>query len=146
MATVIPKQSRSGGDLHRDQWLTIGLMAALGSVAAVLVVQALALAIWPDIASFPPLDSIARSALFTAIPALGATGVFAWLSRRRRQPVAAFLKISAVVLLLSIIPDYAVPAPNKTLLASTVTALLHIVAAIVTVFVIVMAYKRQSGQ
>jgi peptidoglycan/LPS O-acetylase OafA/YrhL len=146
MATVIQKRSKSGGDLHKSQWLTIGLMAALGSVAAVLVVQAIALAIWPDIASFPPLDSTARIALFTAIRAFGATGIFAWLARRRPQPVAAFLKISAVVLLLSIIPDYALPAPNKTLLASTVTALLHIVAAIVTVFVIVTAYERQSGR
>lgn len=146
MATVIRKQPKSGGDLQKSQWLTIGLMAALSSVAAVLVVQAIALAIWPGIASFPPLDNMARTALFTAVPAFGATGVLAWLARRRQQPVAAFLKISAVVLLLSIIPDYALPAPNKTLLASTVTALLHVVAALVTVFVIVAAYRRQSGR
>lgn len=145
MATVIRKQPKSG-DLQKSQWLTIGLMAALGSVVAVLVVRAIALAIWPGIASFPPLDNMARAALFTAVPAFGATAVLAWLARRRQQPVAAFLKISAVVLLLSIIPDYALPAPNKTLLASTVTAFLHVVAAIVTVFVIVTAYQRQSGR
>lgn len=146
MATLIQKQSKSNGDLERSQWLAIGLMAALGSVAAVLVVEAIALAIWPDIASFPPLDSMARAALFTAIPALGATAVFAWLAKRRAQPVVTFLKISAIVLLLSIIPDYILPVANKTLLASTVTAFLHVVAAIVIVFVVVTGYRRQSGR
>lgn len=64
MATVIQKQSKSGGDLPKRQWLTLGLAAALGSVAAVLAVQAIALAIWPDLALFKPLESYARSALF----------------------------------------------------------------------------------
>lgn len=146
MATVIQNQSESGGGLDRGQWLTISLMAVLVSVGVVLVVEAVALAIWPNLASFPPLDSMARAALFTAIPALGATGIFAWLAARRERPVADFVKISAVVLLLSIIPDYVLPAPNKTFLASTVTAFLHVVAALVTVFVIVTAYRRQSGE
>lgn len=145
MATVIQKQSKSGGDLPKRQWLTLGLAAALGSVAAVLAVQAIALAIWPDLALFKPLESYARSALFTLIPALGATAVFAWLATRKDDPASSFKKIAAVVLLLSFIPDYVLPVAHRTLLASSVAAFLHVVAAAVTVSVIVNGYRRLSA-
>ena len=145
MATVIQKQPKSGGDLPKRQWLTLGLAAALGSVAAVLAVQAIALAIWPDLALFKPLESYARSALFTLIPALGATAVFAWLATRKDDPASSFKKIAAVVLLLSFIPDYVLPVAHRTLLASSVAAFLHVVAAAVTVSVIVNGYRRLSA-
>src|SRR5690606_40766277 len=145
MAMVIQKQSKSGGDLPQRQWLTLGLAAAVGSVAAVLAVQAIALAIWPDLALFKPLESYARSALFTLIPALGATAVFAWLATRKDDPASSFKKIAAVVLLLSFIPDYVLPVAHRTLLASSVAAFLHVVAAAVTVSVIVNGYRRLSA-
>ena len=145
MATVIQKQSKSGGDLPKRQWLTLGLAAALGSVAAVLAAQAIALTIWPALALFKPLESYARSALFTLIPALGATAVFAWLATRKDDPASSFKKIAAVVLLLSFIPDYVLPVAHRTLLASSVAAFLHVVAAAVTVSVIVNGYRRLSA-
>lgn len=145
MATVIQKQSKSGGDLPKRQWLTIGLAAAVGSVMVVLAAQAIALTIWPDLALFKPLESYARSALFTLIPALGATAVFAWLATRKDDPASSFKKIAAVVLLLSFIPDYVLPVAHRTLLASSVAAFLHVVAAAVTVSVIVNGYRRLSA-
>ena len=84
--------------------------------------------------------------LFTAIPALAATAVFAWLERARGDTVAKFLPIAAVVLLLSFIPDYALPLPGKTLLGSTVAAVMHAVAGIVTVATIVFSYRHAGGQ
>jgi len=71
--------------------------------------------------------------------------VFAWLARRKTNPVPAFLMISVVVLLLSIIPDYLLPVEYKTFLASSVTAALHVVAAAVIVSVLVTGYRRQTG-
>ena len=145
MATVIQKQPKSGGDLPKRQWLTIGLAAAVGSVMVVLAAQAIALTIWPDLALFKPQESYARSALFTLIPALGATAVFAWLATRKDDPASSFKKIAAVVLLLSFIPDYVLPVAHRTLLASSVAAFLHVVAAAVTVSVIVNGYRRLSA-
>ena len=145
MATVIQKQPKSGGDLPKRQWLTLGLAAALGSVAAVLAAQAIALTIWPALALFKPLESYARSALFTLIPALGATAVFAWLATRKDDPASSFKKIAAVVLLLSFIPDYVLPVAHRTLLASSVAACCHVVAAAVTVCGIVDGYRRLSA-
>jgi hypothetical protein len=124
------------------QWLALGALAAVVATAAVLIVLALAIAIWPDIALFKPLDSYARAALFTIIPAFAATGLLAWLAARRADPVRAFVRIAAVVLLLSFIPDYLLPVPDKTLLASTVAAFLHVIAAAAIVGVLVGGYRR----
>ena len=132
--------------IETKAWAQIGLVAAVVSIAAVLLVQALALAIWPEVALFKPLDSYARSALFVLVPAIGATAVFAWLAGRREQPARDFITLSAVVLLASIIPDYVIPDVNKTLLASTVTAFLHVVAGIITVALLIIGYQRQAKQ
>lgn len=131
--------------LDRGQWFRLGLIAAVAAVIAVLIIQWLAIAIWPEIALFKPLDSYARTALFTFIPALGATAVFAWLAHRQPDPVSSFLKISGVVLLISIIPDYLLPVPTKSFLASSVTAFLHVAAAAIIVGVLVTGYRRQTG-
>lgn len=137
-------ESRSPVSLTTTQWLGIGLQAGIGAVLAVLLVQAAILAFAPGLAVFQPLGNYARSALFTFVPALGATLVFAWLVKNRERPVGKFLWISLVVLLLSFIPDYALPIPEKTFLASTAAAFLHLVAGIVTVVLILSGYFRAA--
>jgi hypothetical protein len=141
--TVVATGSRAR--LTRLDWLKTGLKAAAVSVAAVLLVQIVALTLWPDLIRFKPLDSYPRTVLFTAIPALGATAVFTWLAKRGGDPVAKFLPVAAVVLLLSFIPDYALPLAGKTLLGSTVAAFMHAVAGIATVATIVLSYRKQVG-
>lgn len=138
-------QMQPNVQLDRDQWVRLGVATAVTSVVAVLIVQVLAITIWPDIALFKPLDSYARAAIFTVVPAVTATALFAWLSRRHANPIPPFLKISAVVLVISIIPDYLLPVMYKTLWASTVTAFLHVVAAAVTISVLVIGYRRHCG-
>jgi hypothetical protein len=129
--------------LDKNKWISLGLITAVISVMAVVIVQLLALAIWPEIALFKPLDSYIRTAVFTLIPAIGATALFAWLVAHKPWPVQKFIRIAAGVLVISVIPDFLIPDANKTLLTSTVTALLHVVAATVTVFVLVAGYQRQ---
>lgn len=137
-----PTQSRLGF----TAWLQLGLAAALLSIPAVLAVQAVATALWPDIARFRPLDSYARSAVFVLVPALGAAAVFAWLAVRTARPVTTFLRLAAMVLLVSLIPDYLLPDAHKTLLASSVAAFLHVVAAAVTAGTLVIGYQWKTGQ
>lgn len=127
-------------------WVTIGAVAAIASVAGVLLAQAAALSVWPEAASFRPLESYPRSVLFTVVPAALATAVFAWLARRRADPVRAFVSVAAVVLVLSFIPDYILPDANKTFLASTIAAMLHVVAGVLTTGVLVAGYMHQTGQ
>jgi hypothetical protein len=56
----------------------MGFMAALISVIGVLLARAGIVALWPDLAAFDPLGSVPRAILFTAVPAVAATGIFAW--------------------------------------------------------------------
>lgn len=134
-------ERQPNAQIETKAWAQIGLAAAALSIVAVLIVQVLAVAIWPEVALFRPLSSYPRSALFVLVPALGAAAVFAWLVDRTRQPVSRFVTISAVVLLASFIPDYALPDPNKTLLASTVAAFLHVVAGVITVSSLIAGYR-----
>lgn len=128
------------------QWAALGALAAVVAAVAVLIVQAVAINLWPDIALFKPLDSYPRSALFTIIPAFIAAALFAWLARRRAEPERTFLTIAVVVLLLSFIPDYILPVPNRTFLASSVAAFMHLIAAAAIVTVLIAGYRRMKGQ
>lgn len=131
---------------NRASWLRIGLGASLAAIAVVLVVQALAISAWPEIASFKPLDSYGRTVIFTLVPAVVATILFARFVRTKSDPANAFLKMSVLVLFLSFIPDYALPDPNRTLLASSVAAFMHLVAAIFIVGGILIGYRRETGR
>lgn len=143
MRSHVEIDTRSTAHLAGSEWIKLGLFTALVSIVVVLAVQALAIALWPEIALFAPLDSYARSALFTLLPVVGATVLLAWLVRRQERAVRRFIMISVIVLLISIIPDYILPVPNKTLLASSVTAFLHVVAALITVIMLVTGYQRR---
>lgn len=143
MTTRTISNQNKFANLAATRWLRIGLQAALASILAVLLAQGAILALWPELAAFKPLESYARSALFTFVPALGATAVFAWLVKNQARPVAKFLWISAGVLLLSLIPDYVLPVPHRTLAASTAAAFLHLVASLVTVYLVLAGYGRE---
>lgn len=142
MRSHVEIDTQSAAHLAGGEWIKLGLSTALVSIAVVLAVQALAIALWPEIALFAPLDNYARSALFTLIPVAGATLLLAWLVGRQERAVRRFITISIIVLFISIIPDYILPVPNKTLLASSITALLHIVVAFITVVMLVIGYQR----
>lgn len=142
MTTHTNSSTRQPASLATTRWLRIGLQAALGSILAVLLTQTIILALWPELAAFKPLDNYARSALFTFVPAMGATAIFAWLVKSQDRPTTKFLWIAAGFLLLSFIPDYVLPVPYRTFQASTAAAFMHLVAGIVTVTLILVGYKR----
>lgn len=144
MTVQTSSSMRVAGQPSLRQWLILGVSAAAAAIVGVLIAQAAALAIWPEAALFRPLESYARSALFTLVPALIATGLLAWLARRTANPTAVFVRIAVVALLLSFIPDYLVPVPNRTLLASTIAAMLHVVAAAIIVPILVRGYRRMA--
>ncbi len=126
-------------------WFNLGLLALIFTVPMVLLIQAFAVSLWPDIQLFDPLNSLARSALFTAVPVIGATVVFAFLAKRVAEPAKLFNKIALAALIISIIPDYLLPVAHKTLLASSVAAFLHVLAGVITIAVLQQGYKRLQG-
>lgn len=142
MTTRTISSAKTPAELTPIRWLRIGLQAAIAAILAVVLTQAVILALQPELAAFKPLDSYARSALFTLIPALAATGVLAWLVKTQANPVEKFIWISAGVLLVSFIPDFVLPVPGRTLLSSSAAAVLHLVAGLVTVTFLVTGYRR----
>jgi hypothetical protein len=134
--------NQTKSNMKTGDWVKLGLIAAVVSAVATVIVQAIAIAIWPEIALFEPLGSYIRVVIFTVIPVAIATVLFAWLVNHTAQPVKTFIIISVVVLIISFIPDYIVPLPHKTFLASTVTAFLHVVVAVCTVPILVMGYQK----
>jgi|GEM_PF-1208792 len=146
MSNQVAVNTQTEVTLKNGDWVKLGTNAAIISLIAVLIVQALAIAIWPEIALFAPLDSYIRSAIFTLVPVIGATALLAWLVAKQPQPVKKFITISVVVLIISIIPDYILPVEYKTVLASSVAAFLHVVAAVITVAMLVIGYQRQANQ
>jgi len=142
MTTRSITQNQKSAALSTSRWVQIGLQAAVAAIVLVLLTQKIILTLWPDLAAFKPLESFPRSALFTLIPALASTAVFAWLVKTQEEPVKKFILISAVVLLVSFIPDYILPVPNKTIAASSAAAFLHLIAGVVTVTLITAGYAR----
>lgn len=144
MTVQSTSQMRAASQPTFQQWLVLGLTASAAAIVGVLIVRAAALTIWPDAALFQPLDSWVRASIFTLAPALIATGLLAWLARRSADPVRSFIWISLIALVLSFFPDYILPVPNRTFIASTIAAFLHIVAAAIIVPILVRGYRRMA--
>jgi cytochrome bd-type quinol oxidase subunit 2 len=142
MSTQTGSLAQKTASLTTPRWLRIGLQATLGSILGVLLAQAAILSLEPELAAFKPLDSYPRSALFTFVPVMAATVIFARLAKTQDQPAAKFLWIAAVFLLLSFIPDFILPVPHRTLAASTAAASLHLVAGVISVTLILLGYNR----
>lgn len=128
------------------------LIAALASVAAAVAANLIAFFIVrafvdlpPD---FPPL-TVGAIAFFTILgTGLGAL-VFAWLARRSATPVRTYVRIAVVALVLSVIPNFLAaanpamfPFPGGDATAFLVLTLFHVIAAVVSVVVLVRLAAR----
>jgi hypothetical protein len=121
-------------------------MAGLASVAAAVAANLAAFFIVRAVvdlpADFPPL-SVPSIAFFTIVgTGLGAL-VFAWLARRSATPFKTYRTIAIVAFIVSIIPNLLAalnpamfPFPGGTATAFLVLILFHVIAFVVSVFVL----------
>lgn len=93
---------------------------------------------------FLPLANVSGAIIFTLFPALVAVPLYAALRRFTRQPARIFTIVSAIVLVLSIIPDltYIPTVPGVTDAQIAVLILMHVVAAAVIVRMLTLARGR----
>lgn len=121
-------------------WLA-GLLGSAGAVIANLITRAVLFAALPLPAEFPPLQ-MGAIAMLTAIGTLLAAVVYALVARFLSRPVTVFRWIAIVVLIVSILPNFALmvnptaipfPFPGASGLAFGVLIVFHIVAALVSV-------------
>ncbi len=142
MTTKSTIQLTNDGPLTSIHWAKAGLIAGAAAAAAVVLVQLVALQAFPEAGVFEPLRSYPRTVAFVMIPSLLASRLFVWLVQRRPQPVPTFLAISLLVLLLSFIPDFALPLAGKSVLGSSIAAGLHVVAAVIIVPILILLHRR----
>lgn len=136
MATATP-QDRVG----------LRTVALRGLAATVLAPLANAALLWAVLATdaarpFEPLQ-YGSVTLFSALGAVGATLVYGWLVRRSATPDETFVRVAAVVLLLSFLPDAALlfVDPAATVPAVVVLMAMHVVVAWVCVGVLTREWR-----
>ena len=120
---------------RRGRYALISLATVAAAVLANVVVYylgALLVGYHPD---FMILANPSGIALFTVVPAIVATLVYAALRRFARRPARTFAIISAVVFIVTTIPDFTyIPSvPGATAGQTAILVLTHVVAATVIV-------------
>lgn len=128
------------------------LTAALASMAAAIAVNLLALLLvravvdLPD--GFPPLTAGSVAAFTLIGTGLGAL-VYAWLRRRAAAPARTYIRVAVVALILSVIPNFLAmanpamfPFPGGNATAFLVLTLFHVLAAAVSVAVLLRLVGR----
>lgn len=131
--------------LGRLVW--VGPLAVLASVAANLIFTMIANRLLGVSPEFPALTPGAI-AMFTAVGVLAAVVVFALVARFARRPIWLYRRIALVALLLSFIPDLALPflpGPDPVGAREIVLlALTHVVAAAVSVALLTTLARDRS--
>jgi hypothetical protein len=124
-------QARAGRSLWKAG-LGAAVLAAMAN--AVLFGLAVTLGVFPSLTFQPGVGaqmSVEPVLLVSVVGALAGVGAFALLRRRVARPVPAFLRVAAVVLLLSFAAPFAVPGTAP--LQALVLNVMHVVVAAVVV-------------
>ena len=113
----------------------VGLGTVVAAVLANILVYYLGRATVGYDPQFIILADVGTTIFFTAIPALGATLLYAVLLRFARRPARTFAIIAAVVFVVTTLPDFTyVPGvPGATVGQTATLVIMHITAAAVIV-------------
>ena len=123
---------RSGG---KGRYALVGTATVAAAVLANVLVYALGSVLVGYNSGFIVLANVSGIAIFTVVPAIVAVLLYAALLRFSRRPVLVFNIISAVVLVVTTIPDftYIPTVPGATFGQTAILVLTHVVAAAVIV-------------
>ena len=134
-AVALSRPRSSSRTTRRGHYALVGLATVVASVLANVVVYALGALVVGYNSGFIVLANPSGIALFTAVPAIVATLLYAGLRRFTRRPERAFAVISAIVFVVTTIPDFTyIPSvPGATTGQTAILVLTHVVAAAVIV-------------
>lgn len=132
--------------------VTVGALARRGVVAVALAVAVNAVVVFAaDAAGIAPgLEELSLESVvpLTVLGVLGATAVYGLLSRFAADPDRRFVQVAAVVLVLSVIPDFTyVPGlPGATLAGAATLAFMHVTTAVVAILALTRRYGPRLGE
>lgn len=133
---VAPSRPRPASrTTRRGRYALVGLATVAAAVIANVVVYSLGALLVGYHSGFIVLANPSGIALFTVVPAIVATLLYAALRRFARRPERTFAGIAAVVFVVTTIPDftYIPTVPGATAGQTAVLVLTHVVAAAVIV-------------
>ncbi len=122
----------------RGRYALIGLGTTVAAVLANVLVYYIGRAVVGYDPQFLPLANVSGAVLFTLVPAIVATLLYALLLCFARNPARVFAIIAAVVFVVTLIPDftYIPTVPGATGGQTAILVLMHVVAAVVIVRVL----------
>ncbi len=125
-------------------------LASLGTVAAAVLANVLVYAGGSALVGydprFLPLATVNGTILFTLVPALVATLLYAVLLRFAGNPARTFAIVATVVFVVTLIPDFTyIPAvPGATAGQTAILVLMHVVAVGVIISMLTALAHPQS--
>jgi hypothetical protein len=127
--------ARVQGSVNWGRYALLGLGTVVAAVLANTVFYYLAATLVAYDPEFIVLSNPSGAMIFTLVPAIVATLLYAGLLRFTRHPVAIFNVISAVVFVVTLIPDFTyIPTVDGASNGQTaVLVLMHVIAAAVIV-------------
>ena len=119
----------------RGRFALVGLGTVVAAVLANLLVYAAGSPLVGYDPGFVVLANASGAIIFTVFPAIVAVLLYAALVRFTRRPERNFTVISAIVLVVSLVPDvtYIPTVPGATAGQTAILMLMHVVAAAVIV-------------
>jgi MFS family permease len=141
--STVSRRSRTVG---WGRFALVGLGTIVAAVLANVLVYSLGRAIVGYDPQFVILAEVGTTIFFTAIPALGATLLYATLLRFARRPDRTFAIIAAVVFVVATVPDFTyIPGvPGATVGQTATLVIMHIVAAVVIVGLLTRFARPQA--
>jgi hypothetical protein len=129
------------------RYALLGLGTVVAAVLANTVFYYLAAAFVAYDPEFIILTNPSGAAIFTLVPAVVATLLYAGLLRFTRHAEAIFTIISAVVFVVTLVPDftYVPTVPGASNAQTAVLVLMHVIAAAVIVRMLTSQLGRHTG-
>ena len=131
---------------HSFSWARFALLG-LGTVVAAVAANTLFYFVGSAVVDydqeFLPLANVSGAIIFTVFPATVAVLLYAGLLRFTRNPARIFTIISAIVFVLTLIPDvtYIPTVPGSTPAQTAILMMMHVVAASVILRLLTTARK-----
>jgi tryptophan-rich sensory protein len=143
LSLPLPAESRT------VNWARFGLLGT-GTVVAAVVANTLFYFLGSGLVDYDPefvvLADVGGTIIFTLVAAIVAVLLYAALLRFTHHPARIFTIISAVVFVVTLIPDFAyIPTvPGSTNPQTAILAMMHVVAACVIVRVLTLSDRSPT--
>ena len=132
--------------VHWGRYAVRGLATVLAAVLANSLFYYVGAALGLYDPEFIVLSNVSGAVIFTVVPAIVAVLLYAALLRFTRHPAGIFTVISAIVFVVTLIPDftYIPTVPGASDAQTAVLVLMHVIAAAVIVRMLTTTPRRAA--